>query len=1070
MQQQNDGVDVRQLLGQVQMLGEKLRSLETESEAHLATIRSQSKTIEDLEGRLCQVENSSVTSARSKEDELMSGDEVHSKTRSERKAGDDDDESTDDENAKEGEVEEEDDEEEESDEDEDEEDTKDNDRHKDDDTDGGASGSNESNESEDDQDDDGKHSETQDRMHEDGDNESSSTSSSSDDDDESSSSSEADAPTNASKDDDNQESTSDSSISTGGPKWTSATDATDIDYDNYVLTPAVKRELQQQIAHLPPNVQANIWAIWEGQYNLHEVGVLSQARDLSMRTTLNHVANRLFEATMGAALSTIPPEEIRYGFLRELARRYCEGETVRPTQEELAIADEIDRTRPFPGVNLKESAIPHHIKVEVQTTLKSEGEPQRNDSDDASRDDESINESSSSSEEDCDAAGTANANEEGSDESSCDESDSSDESSSSDEESSSSSSDDENGAERVGGAINPTKCHFIHLESGNEINVNSSDNDGRGDGQLTQGKTQGTGDAPPQWRKMTTKLPDSKPRERDNDHDPTTPSQEWAAWMSGPNVGTEDAQFCVKCGTQCVTKRSVRGATMGKLYVSCPHPRGEKGHTWKLISEAATASEREDNTLRSMVGTTTTCLQGKRFVITGVFPELENSTGVDCGKRAVRELIEECEGIVTSAVTGRTEYLVVGDEPGQKKLASAKAKGVKTLNRNELHALIEGSSSPNERNASKTHDVDTSDTPDAVQYREWYESAAKPLENILDQINEQGGGSTGDSVSPLKSMNLQFTGESAEEEEQSSAWHDNTMIFEGDINVSAIQIESSILNDTVTSDWEDQKSENEVRSERHTSSAEGQRDNSIPPLKDRNGWRHDERGFLTAPRRCDSISSDDSDDMPSIAQRGAPRKGLDDSSTNSSDQESDDDSKTSANANAERQALLSKRQRIHNDTLDEILATSSSDSEEEESVKPTPDDDSMDAIIEANKPVLSARKTASTMKANEVSPTDNDASASGTSATQESDSDYEEPKPTRRAESKSKRAHTPNKRTTTTSTPAKSPPNSLRKLWRRATPTATRLSRSISTTSRDKVQQKARKEISKRLKEQATSQ
>jgi BRCT domain type II-containing protein len=55
--------------------------------------------------------------------------------------------------------------------------------------------------------------------------------------------------------------------------------------------------------------------------------------------------------------------------------------------------------------------------------------------------------------------------------------------------------------------------------------------------------------------------------------------------------------------------------------------------------------------------------EGKRFVLTGVFPEIGGGIGLDQGKSKVKSLVESFGGRVTSAVSGVTDYLIVGRNP-----------------------------------------------------------------------------------------------------------------------------------------------------------------------------------------------------------------------------------------------------------------------------------------------------------------------------------------------------------------------------------------------------------------------
>ncbi|KAA3678862.1 replication factor C subunit 1 [Paragonimus westermani] len=75
-----------------------------------------------------------------------------------------------------------------------------------------------------------------------------------------------------------------------------------------------------------------------------------------------------------------------------------------------------------------------------------------------------------------------------------------------------------------------------------------------------------------------------------------------------------------------------------------------------------------------------TCLKGKYFVITGVLESIERDDA--------RELIERCGGKLLKTFGKKTDYLVVGREPGESKLAKAEAAHTKQLDEDGLFALI----------------------------------------------------------------------------------------------------------------------------------------------------------------------------------------------------------------------------------------------------------------------------------------------------------------------------------------------------------------------------------------------
>ena len=63
------------------------------------------------------------------------------------------------------------------------------------------------------------------------------------------------------------------------------------------------------------------------------------------------------------------------------------------------------------------------------------------------------------------------------------------------------------------------------------------------------------------------------------------------------------------------------------------------------------------------------CLEGLTFVLTGVLDSLE--------REEAAELVKRYGGKVTGNVSGRTNYLVVGEDAGVSKLAKVREEGIK---------------------------------------------------------------------------------------------------------------------------------------------------------------------------------------------------------------------------------------------------------------------------------------------------------------------------------------------------------------------------------------------------------
>jgi len=67
---------------------------------------------------------------------------------------------------------------------------------------------------------------------------------------------------------------------------------------------------------------------------------------------------------------------------------------------------------------------------------------------------------------------------------------------------------------------------------------------------------------------------------------------------------------------------------------------------------------------------------GQRFVLTGLFPELGGGGGLNLGKDKMKALIENFGGRVTGSVSGKTNFVVVGKDPGASKVGKATAKSI----------------------------------------------------------------------------------------------------------------------------------------------------------------------------------------------------------------------------------------------------------------------------------------------------------------------------------------------------------------------------------------------------------
>jgi hypothetical protein len=77
-------------------------------------------------------------------------------------------------------------------------------------------------------------------------------------------------------------------------------------------------------------------------------------------------------------------------------------------------------------------------------------------------------------------------------------------------------------------------------------------------------------------------------------------------------------------------------------------------------------------------------LCGKTIVCTGIFPELGGGAGLNLGKDKLKLLVASFGGRVTGSVSGKTDILIVGKEPGFSKVSQARAKGIQLMGLRDL--------------------------------------------------------------------------------------------------------------------------------------------------------------------------------------------------------------------------------------------------------------------------------------------------------------------------------------------------------------------------------------------------
>jgi hypothetical protein len=81
-------------------------------------------------------------------------------------------------------------------------------------------------------------------------------------------------------------------------------------------------------------------------------------------------------------------------------------------------------------------------------------------------------------------------------------------------------------------------------------------------------------------------------------------------------------------------------------------------------------------------------LTGQRFILSGTWPRLGGSQGLALGKDNVKAVIERQGGTVTSGFLPLTNALVIGDNPGQKKVINAHERGLPIVKLKQRTSII----------------------------------------------------------------------------------------------------------------------------------------------------------------------------------------------------------------------------------------------------------------------------------------------------------------------------------------------------------------------------------------------
>ena len=86
-------------------------------------------------------------------------------------------------------------------------------------------------------------------------------------------------------------------------------------------------------------------------------------------------------------------------------------------------------------------------------------------------------------------------------------------------------------------------------------------------------------------------------------------------------------------------------------------------------------------------------LNGKTIVMTGIFPETGGGTGLTYGKDSMKSLLTRFGARVVGSVSGKTDLLLVGTQPGMGKISEARKRGVPMIEPHEMRLGLEGNNS-----------------------------------------------------------------------------------------------------------------------------------------------------------------------------------------------------------------------------------------------------------------------------------------------------------------------------------------------------------------------------------------
>jgi hypothetical protein len=129
------------------------------------------------------------------------------------------------------------------------------------------------------------------------------------------------------------------------------------------------------------------------------------------------------------------------------------------------------------------------------------------------------------------------------------------------------------------------------------------------------------------------------------------------------------------------------GAVAEKLVESAA---GDSFNTAAIVSRSPNAKAKFVMPHPGVNGAASGCLEGKTFVLSGIFPEVGGGMGLKLGKDRLKQMIQAFGGRVTSAISGKTSFLVIGLEPGESKVGKARQMKLPVIDVGALVNLIYG--------------------------------------------------------------------------------------------------------------------------------------------------------------------------------------------------------------------------------------------------------------------------------------------------------------------------------------------------------------------------------------------